>query len=77
MATKTVIIAHRRRGYDYWEGYTERSESDAKELVAYYHSLGQIAKVFPSMTEYRTDCIKRLDKWEVKRSGEKEMSGSC
>ena len=69
MSDKTVIIASRRRGQDYWEGYTERLESDAKELVCYYRSLGRIVKVFPGIIEYRDDCNKRLDKWEAEREG--------
>ena len=68
MTASSVIIAHRRRGQDYWEGYAERSEGGAKEWVDYFHSLGQIVKVFPSMTDYRADCNKRLDKLEAKRS---------
>jgi hypothetical protein len=43
MKVGTVIIAYRRIGQGYWEGYTERSESDAKEWAGYYHSISQIA----------------------------------
>jgi hypothetical protein len=69
MLKKTVIIANRRRGIDYWEGYAERLEAEAKEWMDYYHSTGQIVKVFPSMIKYRADCEKLLDKWEAKRAG--------
>jgi hypothetical protein len=67
MTVKTVIIAHRRRGQDYWEGYNEQSEADSNSLIAYYRSIGQIVKVFPSMTEYRADCNGRLDKKDATR----------
>ena len=62
----TVIIAHRRRGQDYWEGYTERTKSEAKEWVNYFRSSGNIVKVFPSLIEYRSDCGRLLDKIEAK-----------
>ena len=71
MTVSTVIIAHRRRGHDYWEGYIERLEAEAKEWVDYFRSLIQTAKIFPSMTEYRADCNKRLDKWETKHISRK------
>ena len=64
----TVIIAHRRRGQDYWDGYSEKSNSEAKKWIDYYRSLGRIAKIFPNIIEYRADCEKRLDKWEAKRT---------
>ena len=62
-----MIIANRRRGKDYWEGYAERLVSEANEWVSYYRSLGQIAKVFTGMAEFRADCNKRLDKRETTR----------
>ena len=61
---KTVIIAHRRAESDYWEGYAERLESEMDEWVKYFIGLGQIAAVFPSMTEYQGDCNKLLNEWE-------------
>lgn len=67
MAGSTVIIAHRRRGQDYWEGYSELLTSEAEEWVGYYRNLCRIVKVFPSMAEYRADCDKLLDNWEAKR----------
>lgn len=42
MVEKTVIIAHRRRGSDYWKGYTERAETESNSWVDYFHSIGQI-----------------------------------
>ena len=67
MSEKTVIIAHRRRGSDYWEGYTERSETDASSWVDYYHSLGQIVKVFQNISDFRADCNRLLDTWDSSR----------
>lgn len=67
MEEKTVIIAHRRRGSDYWEGYTERAETESNIWVDYFHSIGQIVKVFPGISEYRADCNKMLDKWDKER----------
>lgn len=66
----TVIIANRRRGQDYWEGYTERPEAESKNWIDYYRGLGQIAKVFPSMAEYRANCEKLLDRWAATRNRE-------
>ena len=71
--TSTVIIAHRRRRRDYWEGYAERPEAEAKDWLDYFRSVSQIAKVFSSMTEYRLDCNKRLDKWQAKRASRKKQ----
>ena len=56
MTSKTVIIANRRRESDYWEGYAARDELEVKEWIGYYHSIGQIAKVFPSISEFRSHC---------------------
>ena len=67
MTISTVIIAHRRRGQDYWDGYEERAENETKGIVSYYRSIGRIVKVFPSIVEYRADCNKKLDKWEAKK----------
>lgn len=66
MVEKTVIIAHRRRGSD-WEGYIERSKIETHEWVDYYRSTGQIVKVFPNISEFRSDCNKILDKWVKKK----------
>jgi hypothetical protein len=63
-----VIIANRRKGINYWEGYAERRETEIKEWIDYYRSIGQIVKTFPSMIEYRANCEKLLDKWEAKHS---------
>lgn len=71
MEEKTVIIAHRRRGSDYWEGYTERSEMETHEWVDYYRSIGQIVKVFSGINEFRADCNRMLDKWDTKRKRSK------
>lgn len=62
MVEKIVIIAHRRRGSDYWEGYTKHSEIETHEWVDYFHSIGQIVKVFPSISEFRADCNRLLYK---------------
>ena len=67
MAEKTVIIAHRRIGQDYWEGYAERPESEVENWVDYFGNLGQIARKFASITDYRADCCKLLDEWDSKR----------
>jgi hypothetical protein len=72
MFEKTVIIANRRRGSDYWEGYIERFEAEAKEWMDYYRGVGQIVKIFSSMNEFRADCEKLLDKWEAKRARDKD-----
>lgn len=71
MVEKTVIIAHRRRGSDYWEGYTERSEKEIHVWVDYYHSTGQVAKIFPNISEFRIDCNKMLDRWSKERKRSK------
>lgn len=71
MEEKTVIIAHRRRASDYWEGYTERSETETHEWVDYYRSIGQIVKVFPGTSEFRVDCNKMLDRWSKERKRSK------
>lgn len=71
MEEKTVIIAYGRRGSDYWEGYTERTETESNGWVDYYRSIGQIAKVFSSMSEIRADCNKLFDRWNIKRKGTK------
>ncbi len=63
----TVIIAHRRRGRDYWDGYTVRTETEAKEYMASLRSRGRIARSFPDMLAYRADCNRMLDLWEKKR----------
>ena len=77
MEKKAVIIAHRQQGYDYWEGYVERLDSEIGEWVDYYRSLGHIVKVFPSMIEYRADCEKLLDSWEVVYSSREELMQPC
>lgn len=57
MEEKTVIIAHRRRGSNCWEGYTERAETESNSWVDYLHSIGQIVKVFSGISEFRaTGC---------------------
>lgn len=71
MVEKTVIIAHRRQSSDYWEGYTERSEKETHEWVDYYRRTGQIVKVFPNISEFRSDCNKMLDKWDKERKRSK------
>ena len=63
-----MIIAHRRRDQDYWEGYTECDEAVVKERADYFSSLGQIVKVFPSMAKYHDDCNKLLDIWRTIRT---------
>ena len=68
MIASSIIIAHRRRGNGYWEGYVERPETEAKEWLSYYRNIDRIAKIFSNMAEYRADCNKRLDKWGVKRT---------
>lgn len=75
MVEKTVIVAHRRRGSDYWEGYTECSEMETHKWVDYYRSIGQIVKVFPSISKFRADCNKMLDKWNKERKRSKGWSG--
>ncbi len=67
MPEETVIIAHRRKGSDYWEGYSERTVAEADSWVAYFHSLGQIVKVFHGLGEFRADCNKLLDRWEERQ----------
>lgn len=64
---KTVIIAHQRRGSDYWEGYTERAETESNSWVDYYRSIGQIVKVFSNISEFHADCNRMLDKWDKER----------
>lgn len=71
MEEKTVIIAHRRRESDYWEGYTERTETETHEWVDYYRSIGQIVKVFPNISKFRANCNKMLDKWDIERKRSK------
>lgn len=68
---KTVVIAHRRRGSNYWEGYTERAETESNSWVDYFHSIGQIVKIFPDTNEFRADCNKLLDKWDRERNRSK------
>ncbi len=67
MPEETVIIAHRRKGSDYWEGYSERTVAEADSWVAYFHSLGQIVKVFHGLGEFQADCNKLLDRWEERQ----------
>jgi hypothetical protein len=76
MKVNTVIIAYRLRRQDYWEGYTERPETEAKEWIAHYKSHGLIVEEFSSMNEYHVDCKKLLDKWEAKRTdrGDRSMN---
>ncbi len=66
---ETVIIAHRREGSDYWEGYSERTVAETDSWVNYFHfhSLGQIVKVFRGLGEFRADCNKLLDRWEERQ----------
>ncbi len=72
---KTVIIAHRRKGSDYWEGYSERTIAEADSWVDYFHSLGQIVKVFRGLSEFRADCIKLLDCWEEQERRKNNKQG--
>jgi hypothetical protein len=65
--TGTVIIAHRRRGKDYWEGYTEKPATHEKEELAYYRGIGHIARSFPSISAFRDNCNNILDRLEAKR----------
>ncbi len=73
--TKTVIIAHRRRGAGYWEGYGERPEADADEWLGYFRGLGQIAKAFPTMSAFQRDCERLLDRLEKRDKRRKELTG--
>ena len=63
-----MIVAHRRRDVDYWEGHKVCAEAETKEWADYYRSLGQIVEVFTSTTEFRADCNKLLDMWRAKRT---------
>ena len=71
MNAKTVIIANRRANKDYWEGCTEKTESEAQAYITQLRSLTgaekRIIKTFADMTAYRADAEKKLDAWEKKR----------
>lgn len=68
MVEKTVIIAHRRQGIDYWEGYTERAESEALNdmYLELYELIGKDAmlKLYKYYRGDKIDCPMRLYRLE-------------
>ncbi len=67
----TVIIARRRRGKDYWEGYSMVDTATALEWQKEARASGVIAKIFADMTAYRADCKRMLDMIEAKCAARK------
>ena len=65
----TVIIANRGRGRDFWINHFECPETEANEWIVYFRNRRQVAKVFPSLAEYRADCERLRAKWEAERFG--------